>query len=309
MKRRMGCLAMLAAAACGGPGAVPEAEDRPTTTARAAAGPLDTGDVVATITGLAGPEAVRFDPDQDVWFVANFGAGDGEPRDADGFISRVRADGAIEALRFMVGSASAPLHMPRGMWIAGDTLWVADVDGLHGFDRRQGDHLAFIDFRDLEPGFLNDIAAGPDGALYVTDTGRARVYRVAGAGGRPEVVVDSLPAAPNGIAWDPARGAFLLAPWGDGRVVRSLTAAGAVDSVVTVPSGRFDGVEVIGSGILLAAQNDSSLWLVEGGHPHRVVRTRGRPADIGYDAGRGRVAVPYIALDRVDIWALRQAPE
>jgi hypothetical protein len=30
----------------------------------------------------------------------------------------------------------------------------------------------------------------------------------------------------------------------------------------------------------------------------------GRPADIGVDTRRGRVAVPYIALNRVDIWAL-----
>jgi hypothetical protein len=31
----------------------------------------------------------------------------------------------------------------------------------------------------------------------------------------------------------------------------------------------------------------------------------GRPADIGIDTRRGHVAVPYIALNRVDVWSLR----
>jgi hypothetical protein len=43
---------------------------------------------VATITGLSGPEAVRYDPDQDVYFIGNF---NGPPSgDANGF---VRASG------------------------------------------------------------------------------------------------------------------------------------------------------------------------------------------------------------------------
>ena len=35
-----------------------------------------------------------------------------------------------------------------------------------------------------------------------------------------------------------------------------------------------------------------------------LVRVAGRPADIGVDTKRRQVAVPYIALDRVDLWQL-----
>lgn len=265
---------------------------------------LDTTHATATTTGLDGPEAVRWDPAQRVWFVASFGPGETDERDGDGYISRLRTDGGVDSLRFMRGTDAAPLHMPRGMFIEGDTLWVADVDGVHGFDRTTGRHLAFLDFRAHEPGFLNDIAAGADGVLYVTDTGRSRVYRVAGAGATPEIAADSLPIAPNGITWDAARGAFLLAPWGTGRVVHALTPDGAVDPVVTVDARRFDGIELVNGGILLATQGDSSLWLVENGQPRRVARTRGAPADIGFDPAAGVVAVPYIALGRVDFWTL-----
>jgi hypothetical protein len=52
----------------------------------------------------------------------------------------------------------------------------------------------------------------------------------------------------------------------------------------------------------VASQADSSLHLFAGGTGRPVVRTAGQPADIGVDTRRNRVAVPYISLDRVDIW-------
>lgn len=258
---------------------------------------------VLTITGLSGPEAVRYDPDQDVYFVANF---NGEAAgDSNGFISRVSAeDGTIEELRYMTGDARAPLHGPRGMYILGETLWVADADGIHGFDRTTGTQLFFRDFRALEPGFLNDIALGQYGALYVTDTGRGRIYKVVGdeitiAGEDPQL------GPPNGITLQPDGNRFLIAGWGEGSTVRSWDpATGEITDVGTVMTGRFDGIERVGDRIVVASQTDSSLHVIAGGAQRPFLRTPGRPADIGIDTRRGRVAVPYIALDRVDVWAL-----
>jgi sugar lactone lactonase YvrE len=256
---------------------------------------------ILSVTGLAGPEAVRHDPDQDVWFVSNF---NGEAAgDSNGFISRVTADGAVDSLRFMTGTL-APLHGPRGMFITGDTLWVADADGVHGFHRRSGAHLAFVDLRTFEPGFLNDVAQGPDGALYVTDTGRSRVYRLAGRA-VTIAIEDSVLGPPNGITWDSAGGRFLLAGWGAGGRVRAWQpGTTAVPAVGTLAAGRFDGVEILDGRILVASQSDSSIHTISGGRQEPLFRTPGRPADIGVDRGRRRVAVPYIALDRVDVWEL-----
>jgi sugar lactone lactonase YvrE len=257
--------------------------------------------LVATVDGLSGPEAVKYDPEQDVWFVANFGPEADDQRDGNGFIARVQADGTMDSLHFMVGGEGAPLHMPRGMALEGDTLWVADADGIHGFDRRTGQALAFIDFRMHEPGFLNDVTVGADGALYVTDTGRGRVYRA--GGGAPTVAVeDSLTGPPNGITWDADRRAFLLAPWGGGQVIRSWAPESGFREVVTIPGGQFDGIEVVGGRIVAASQADSTIWVAGDGTPRPAVRVSGRPADIGVDPSRGVVAVPYIALDRVELW-------
>jgi DNA-binding beta-propeller fold protein YncE len=274
----------------------------PLTTAAVAAAPLaaqspvsvtvsgqDT--LVASATGFSGPEAVRYDPEQDVYFVANFN-GSGDAADNNGFISRLRADGKVEALRFIAGGAKGvTLHAPRGMFIVGDTLWAADVDAVRGFDRHSGAPIATVDFTALEPGFLNDVAAGPDGVLYVTDTPKHRIYRIVGR--RPSVAVeDTTLGRPNGITWDASGNRFIVVPYG-GR-----------QALFGWRPGQ-GGLEVLGDGrILVASQADSSLLLVDRGRPRRVARTVGAPADIGLDRKRELVAVPYIALDRVDIFRL-----
>lgn len=263
-------------------------------------------DRVASIGGFEAPEAVRYDPDQDVWFVSNFGAGSGDDRDGDGFVSRVDATtDAIATLRFAVGTEEHPLHMPRGMYLAGDTLWVADVDGIHAFDRRSGEALAFVDFTAFEPGFLNDISAGPDGTLYVTDTGRSAVYAVRDGQVSEALAADPAIGNPNGITWDGEREVFVLVPWEPGHPIHAWGPGGAeVLSVGEATPGRLDGVEVVDGRLLVASQTDSTLQLADGSGTTAVIRVPGAPADIAVDTNRGRVAVPYIALDRVDVWRL-----
>lgn len=269
---------------------------------------FDPADVLVRVEGLSGPEAVRWDPAQDVWFIANFGPSEGEDdRDGDGFISRVSADGDMLDLRFMVGSGLAPLHMPRGMVIEGDTLWAADVDGVHGFDRSTGEHLAFVDFTSLEPGFINDLAVDDGGTLYATDTGRGRVYHV--VNGRASVAVeDDRTGPPNGITSEPGSGRFLLAPWGGGTTLRAWDpSTGSFETVAELVGGNFDGIEFLDGRVIVASQADSTLHAVDltSGSVTALIRVPGRPADIAVDPERGRIAVPYIALNRVDIWQVR----
>lgn len=258
----------------------------------------------SSVTGFSGPEAVRYDPDQDVWFVSNFDGPGGE-RDGNGFISRVSAEtGVVASLRFAQGTGERPLHAPRGMYIVGDTLWVADIDGVHGFDRRTGTSLAFIDLTSLEPGFLNDVAQGPDGALYVTDTGKSAVYRVSGGDVSVGLEEPSL-GNPNGITWDATRSLLVMVPWDPGsRVNTWRVGQSPVGFGPRTTPGRLDGIEPIDKRLLLASQSDSSILLMDAGMTRAIIKVMGAPADIGVDTKRRRVAVPYIALNRVDIWQL-----
>ncbi|MGK7296385.1 MAG: SMP-30/gluconolactonase/LRE family protein [Candidatus Wenzhouxiangella sp. M2_3B_020] len=270
-------------------------------------GTLAVEDRVAAVQGLAGPEAVHWDADQQVWFVSNF---NGEAAgDANGFISRVAADGELLEREFMTGTPDHPLHGPRGMRIAGDRLWVADAEGLHAFDRRSGEHVEFIDFSAHDPGFLNDVEIGPDGAIYLTDTGDARLFRV--IDGEITVVADDgLVSPPNGVAWFPEKEAMVLAPWGGGLGLLAYRPRdGEVIDVGALPAGgNMDGIEPYRGGLLIASQVDQAIWFWRDGEASVLIETPGRPADIGLDAPGGRIAVPYIALDRVDVWELPDLP-
>lgn len=275
----------------------------------------DSARLVVSRAGFTEPEAVRYDPDQDIYFVSNWGTGDTEAKDNNGFISRMSPDGVVDNLRFITGGArGATLHSPRGMTIVGDTLWVVDADAVRGFDRRNGAPLATVDFSKFKLGFLNDIAASPE-ALYVTDTGTDHIYRIA----RSVITValhDSALGGPNGITWDRGRNQFVVVPYMRGSTISSWSAGNAALTRIGTSSAalteigktggvKYDGVEILsGDRILVASQADSSIHIFSGGTGRPIFKTGGAPADIAVDTKRNRVAVPFVARNLVEIWQL-----
>jgi len=272
------------------------------------------GSAVATTTnvkpffvrdGFVAPEAVRYDPDQDVYFVGNWGPGAASATDNNGYISRMKPDGQIETMKFIAGGANGVvLHAPRGMYIVGDTLWVADADAVRAFDRKTGAKLASVDFSSIDRGFLNDVAADATGTIYVTDTGRNKVYKV--QGGPTLVVADSGLGAPNGITWDAANRRFIIVPFGGSHSLRAWVPGTTTLTDITTSTGaKWDGVEVLSGGrILASSQADSSIHIFDGAQGHAIIHTQGGPADIAVDTKRNRVAVPVVALNHVEIYDL-----
>lgn len=265
----------------------------------------DSARLHASPTGFTAPEAVRYDPDQDVYFVSNWGRGSTSAKDNNGFISRMSPEGVIDSLRFIAGGArGATLHSPRGMTIVGDTLWVVDVDAVRGFNRRTGAPLATVDFSRFKLGFLNDITASPD-ALYVTDTGTDHIYRIA-RGAITVALHDSALGGPNGITWDRGRNHFVVVPYMRGSAISSWTAGNAALTQIGRSGGaKFDGVEILsGDRVLVASQGDSSIHLFADGTGRPIIKTGGAPADIAVDTKRQRVAIPFVARNLVEIWDL-----
>jgi hypothetical protein len=285
----------------------------------ASAGPPAAGTAATTGTGSAAvkpwfvrdgfvaPEAVRYDPDQDVYFVGNWGPGPASATDNNGYISRMKPDGQIENLKFIAGGTNrVVLHAPRGMYIVGDTLWVADADAVRGFNRRTGEKVANVDFSAFDRGFLNDVAADATGTVYVTDTGKNKLYKVQGEGGPTVVVSDSALGSPNGITWDAANNRFIIVPFGGYKGIRAWAPGTSSMTIVGESTGaKYDGVEVLSGGrVLVSSQADSSLHLFTGNSGHAIIHTLGPPADIAVDTKRNRVAVPVVALNHVEIYEL-----
>jgi hypothetical protein len=257
--------------------------------------------------GFVAPEAVRYDPDQDVYFVGNWGRGPASDTDNNGYISRMKPDGQIETLKFIAGGTNhVVLHAPRGMYIVGDTLWVADADAVRGFNRHTGDKVANYDFSGFDRGFLNDVAADATGTVYVTDTGRNKLYKVQGQGGPTVVLADSVLGAPNGITWDAANNRFIIVPFGGYKGIRAWVPGTTTLTDAGMSTGaKYDGVEVLSGGrVLVASQADSSLHLFSGTSGHAIIHTLGPPADIAVDTKRNRVAVPVVAMNHVEIYEL-----
>ena len=260
----------------------------------------DSTSILFSVEGLSEPEAVRYDPDQNVYFISNFNGG-GNDLDSNGFITKVDAEGSIIEMEFMTGSDEFPFHAPRGMFIENGSLWVADVAGVHVFDTKTGTQQKFIDFSSLEPGFLNDVSSDGSGTVYVTDTGKPVVYKI--ENDTPTVFLESLAIYPNGVTYDSENEVFVLAPWRQDTTFYSFNSAGEVKSHYTFQGGNFDGLEFDEGMLLVASQVDQSIRVHNGSENIILIHTLGRPADIGIDRTNKIIAVPYIALDRVDFWS------
>ena len=266
--------------------------------------------------GLARPESARWDADQRVWLISNINGA--QEKDGNGYISRVSANGRMERAKFIAGgSGSVVLHAPKGLALAGDTLWVTDIDAVRGFHRRTGAPIATVDLAPLGALFLNDITVGPDGSLYVTDTGVRfdsagtrrhtgpdRVYRIRGR--TPSVAVEgAILGEPNGIAWDPERRRFLLGPIVGDSSVLAWRGPGTQPASIARGPGRYDGIEVLPGGrTLVSAWNDSTVSEVAGDRLRPLIRGVSAAADIGVDPLARVVAVPLLREDRVEFWRL-----
>src|SRR5260370_11137467 len=182
---------------------------------------------VATVVGFLTPESVLHDSAQDIYFVSNINGGP-LTKDNNGFISRLRPDGAIEVLKFIEGGrAGVTLNAPKGLALLGDTLWVADISVVRAFNARTGAPVDSVKLDSLGAVFLNDIAIAPNGAIYVTDTGIRfddvgnvlhpgpdRVFR----GGPDRQVTVALRGdtlgRPNGITLDAVGRRFIVVQYG-----------------------------------------------------------------------------------------------
>ena len=262
--------------------------------------------LVTTVKGFQSPESALYDSTLDVYFVSNTNTGS----DSHGFISRVGGDGTIDSLRFIAGGENgATLDSPRGLAILGDTIWVADGQTLRGFDKRTGKHLSDVELEPLGAEFLNDLCVGPDGSVYITDTGSGRIFRipelsVAGRSRNAEVAPASEGMeGPNGITWDRVRGHFVVASF-KGKNIYSWMPSVSPAPIATGP-GRFDGVEALGDGrILVTSWTDSSLMVLRGDSLRAVVTNLPEPADLGVDTKRQRVAIPLAATNEVVIFTI-----
>lgn len=252
--------------------------------------------------GFALPESVLWDAGTGLFYVSNMGV-DPMSKDGDGFIATLDANGAVQNMGFATG-----LDSPKGMAVAGGVLYVSDIDTVKSIDLATGQVTAT--FAGEGVAFLNDVAIGPDGTVYVSDTFGNAVFKVAGAGLELVARGEGLSGA-NGLMPGP-EGKLLVANLGDisggfenivpGWVVSLDLASGAVEAYgATEPPGILDGIVSDGKGGAIVTNNGAGTVFhqLPGGAPEVIATIAPGAADLDYDIEAGLIVVPITPEGRV----------
>lgn len=269
---------------------------------------------------FASPSAIIHDAERDVYWVSNLnedGGGTG------GFISKLAPEGAITTLNFIDGrNPGVKLGAPRGLAVAGEYLYVADVTAVRKFNADTGEPSGSIEVPGAQ--YLSDVAIAADGSLYATDvggdpnmaevpdSGTDAIYEITPSGEVSEVARRpdlggpfSLVADPKGL-WITCTGTnqlLLIIPSSDGTPAAD---AGRLDLPIAAPRGLAalpDGTFAI------AGWSDGSIYRgFRDGPFARVVSGLESPADLGYDARRKRLLIPLLTGHSLAILEITPLP-
>lgn len=118
--------------------------------------------------GLNNPESVVYDGKSGAIYISNVN-GQGGDKDGNGYISRLSLDGKVLDQEWIKG-----LNAPKGLAISGGKLYTADIDTLVEIDIATSAITNRYQVADAK--FLNDVAAAPNGDIYVSDMTMNRIH-------------------------------------------------------------------------------------------------------------------------------------
>jgi hypothetical protein len=252
--------------------------------------------------GFAAPDSAIYDSLRDTIYVSCI---NGQPHEMNGlgYIARVSGDGKILDLQWIGG-----LNAPKGIARSINSLFIADIDRIVEVD---------IDSRAIrnewpvpEAQFLNDLAIGPDNAIYVADTVGNAVWRL--KDGKVEALIRGEELLnPNGLEVEGDH--LLIAGWGHitdpatwatdvpGRVLKVDLAAQPPAIIAFgdgAPIGNLDGIGINGiGGYYVSDWAQSALFQVDifSGAATLVQKLPAGSADIGVIREKRTLLVPVMS--------------
>lgn len=263
-------LAVLLASCGGAPEPAPPAQPAAPPAAPATPPAIKAG---WTVTDMRTPESAYLDEGSGWLFVSQI---DGQPnqKDGKGRISKLGLDGTVVAADWFTA-----LNAPKGLRSFGGTLWVADIDEMIGIDIATGKETARLKIEGAQ--FLNDVASGADGTIYVSDMLANRIYAV--KDGKYTVFAEGEQLEwPNGLFVDGER--LIVGGWGKPEADFSTKVPGRLymldlktkqkTLITKQPLGNIDGVEQEArGGFLLTDYLAGTVIQVSPTGESRVVRT------------------------------------
>ncbi len=253
------------------------------------------------IGGFKNPESAVVE--NGVIYVSNVDGG-ADTKDGKGSISQVSLDGKMIKADWVSG-----LDSPKGLALYGGRLFAADIDQLVEIELATGKITNRYPAKGAK--FLNDVAAGPDGHIYVSDMLTDTIWRLADGKFEAWVQSDAL-EFPNGVTVQD--GKVLVAAWGKidgegfatsvpGHVIEISIADKSIKAVGSnAPIGNLDGIERTGgSSYLLTDWINGGLFTFDAatGKAVKVLPLSSGSADLGFVPATRMVIVPMMKDNRV----------
>lgn len=245
--------------------------------------------------GFKAPECALFDEAGGVIYVSNVN-GDPTAKDGNGFISRVSTNGAVIDRKWVTG-----LDAPKGLAMSNGKLYVTDIDTVVEIDPASG--TISNTWQDASAVFLNDAVAGPDGAVFVSDSGTNRIYRL--HGGKLEIwLEDAQLDSPNGLLAEPDR--LVVGAMGDGRNARPGELLGVRMSDKSIFSlsdgavGHLDGLQAAdGGGYYLSDWVNGKVMHFQNDEVTILLELPMGTADFEFIEATGTIVLPRMMDDKL----------
>ena len=232
-----------------------------------------------TDTIVAVPESVLPDFKQNILYVSLIDGG-GWDADGKGGVGKLSFDG-----KNYNGAWTTSLNAPKGLGMYNGKIYVADISEVAVIDMKNGKVEKKIPI-DSANG-LNDITVDNKGIVYVSDSRRAKIWRI--ENDAPSLYLDNIKGA-NGLK---AIGSDLI--FAEGKLLQKLNPQKQITKIAELPGG-IDGIEPVGNGDFIVTVWQGYIYYVSAnGTVETLLDTheaKKNTADIGYDPVKKIVYVP-----------------
>lgn len=245
-----------------------------------------------TDTIVAIPESVLTDLKKGILYVSLINGG-GWDADGKGGVAKLSPDGKNYDSTWVSG-----LNAPKGLGMDDKKLYAADISEVVVIDIKDGKIIKKISI-DSANG-LNDITVDDKGVVYVSDSRKARIWRI--ENDKPTLFLDSIRGV-NGLK---AIGDELYI--GAGKNFIKADKNKVITKIVELPQG-IDGIEPVGNGdFIVTAWAGYIFYVYADGHFETLLDSHNEKmntADIGYDPVKRIVYVPTFNSKKIVAYSLK----
>lgn len=245
--------------------------------------------------GLRTPESVLYDPSEKMLYVSNINENPWE-KDNNGYISRHKENGTIINYEWV-----KEMSAPKGMGLLQGKLYVTNIDEVVEIDIAKAEITQR--FRHQDAVNLNDIAIGPDGRIFVSDSKGNYLFEI------HDGVIDVLHKSADG----PTNGLFyengLLLCGKQNQIVAFDLNTKTVSPFIE-GTGPIDGIEGVGDNTYLISDWSGNVHLVQKGKPKvlllNTTEKKINAADIEFDTVERILYVPTFFNNSLVAYKLKE---